>query len=141
MALSRASAPLDLEPALLQSVFLRDRPAEPGIEGRPGILAAVKRREGLSSGAQRAPRIDRPMAKILRRAMQVDSRKRFPDAGQMLAAVRRVRPRAIQYAERKNGSGRRRVRKKKPADWKSMRERAFRRQFGKALGLKVIEEA
>ncbi len=66
--------------------------------------------------------------RLLRRATELDERARFVDAGDMLAAFRRVKPRALRTAARK--------RKKKSvgdARWKTIRMREFRRRYGRTL--------
>lgn len=65
---------------------------------------------------------------FLRRATELDERARFVDAGDMLAAFRRVKPRALRTAARR--------RKKKAAGhgrWKTVRMREFRRRYGRTL--------
>ena len=70
------------------------------------------------------------LIEMIRRSIEVDQTKRFADAGQMLAAFRRLKLRAMTFAAR------RRMPKTAPrrADWKTVRLRQFRRDFGKALG-------
>jgi hypothetical protein len=66
---------------------------------------------------------------FLRRALELNPRKRFDDADHMLRAFRRLKPRAHAYAarrRRKNNSSHRR-------DWKAIREQQFLRAYGRAL--------
>ncbi len=69
------------------------------------------------------------MIELLRRSLEVDPRKRFKDAGQMLSAFRRLRSRAVRSA---GGTGPAQQ-GENGADWRTMRFRQFRRQFGKPL--------
>jgi len=76
-------------------------------------------------------RLHPELIRFLRRALEVSPRKRFEDAIQMLEAFRRLKVKALTHAP---GVRRRRRRnKKKGKDWKEIRLRQFRRQFGKAL--------
>jgi len=61
------------------------------------------------------------------RALQIDERKRYKDAIQMLARFRRTRKRPSRNA------GRRRKSTRAPADWKAVKLRDFRRSYGSAL--------
>ena len=69
--------------------------------------------------------------RFLRRAMEVDDRRRFKDAGQMLAAFRRIRAHALRSAPA------RRRRRKKPArsrrDWRTVRQQEFLRRYRDTL--------
>jgi hypothetical protein len=62
---------------------------------------------------------------IMRRAMELDNRKRFADAGQMLSAFRRIKPRA----QRATRSPRRRKARNEGRDWRTIRHREFSRQY------------
>lgn len=75
------------------------------------------------------------MVDFIRRAIEIDERKRFKDAGTMLAAFRRMKPRITQAQARR----RRRSRKKlAPArDWKVIRYQEFRRRYGKELDVRA----
>jgi hypothetical protein len=67
---------------------------------------------------------------LLRKAVQVDDRKRFRDAGQMLAALRRIKGRALR------DTGDRRKHRGKAAQapgWRSIRFREFRRRHGRVF--------
>ncbi|MDH5643827.1 MAG: serine/threonine-protein kinase [Gemmatimonadota bacterium] len=68
---------------------------------------------------------------IIRRAVEVDEKKRFSDAPTMLAALQRIKARALK-------GGRRSRKPKKSADqeWKSLRLKAFQRKYGKLLSVK-----
>ncbi len=65
---------------------------------------------------------------FLRRAIELDERARFVDAGGMLAAFRRMKPRALRTAARKR-------KRKSGGDsrWKTIRMREFRRRYGRTL--------
>lgn len=70
---------------------------------------------------------------VLRRALLVDTRKRYRDAGQMLEAFRPAKKKILRrLARNKPGSTRP---SGKPRDWKTIRIRQFRRRFGKGLRL------
>jgi eukaryotic-like serine/threonine-protein kinase len=75
---------------------------------------------------------------LIRRAMAIDHRARFADARQMLAAFRRVKPRALKSAapggRGSHASVNGRARRNGRTDWKAMRIREFRRRYGTALG-------
>jgi RNA polymerase subunit RPABC4/transcription elongation factor Spt4 len=71
---------------------------------------------------------------FLRRAMEVDHRKRFADASQMFAAYRRLKSRAI-----KSAAGRRHRRKKARTtlhDWRTIRRHQFLKQYRQALDVR-----
>ena len=81
------------------------------------------------------PRYDRlrrqlhpDMIELLRRAIELDPKKRFHDGDQMLASFRRLKPRTLRYTTRKRkvGGGTHR-------DWKTVRRQQFQRQYGKLL--------
>lgn len=74
-------------------------------------------------------RLHPDMIALLRRALEVDPRKRFCDADRMLAAFRRARPRAIRHA----AARRRRKRPPPEPDWQQVRQRQFLARYGKAL--------
>lgn len=68
------------------------------------------------------------MVDLIAKAIEVDERRRWKDAGQMLTAFRRLKPKALSPGSR---------RRKRPArgkDWKEHRQRQFARTFGKSLG-------
>ena len=71
------------------------------------------------------------MIELIAKAIEIDERKRWADAGQMFAAFLRLKPRAL-------ATGTARRRKAAPApqrrDWKELRSRQFERTFGKHLG-------
>ena len=75
-------------------------------------------------------RLHPQMIALIRRAIEVQPRRRFRDAGQMLAAFRRIRSRAIRYAAT---SGRRTKSHSTTRDWKQVRWQQFRSQYGRQL--------
>ena len=75
-------------------------------------------------------RVHADLIALLRRALSVDPRRRFRDADQMLAAFRRVKPRAIRKAASRRRAGRRAPPRR---HWQHVRRRQFRMQYGKAL--------
>jgi serine/threonine-protein kinase len=71
------------------------------------------------------------MLALLRRALDLKPARRFDDAGQMLAAYVRAKPRTIRHAAQRG-----RKRKTKPPTkrhWKEIRQQQFLRQFGRPL--------
>jgi len=70
------------------------------------------------------------MVGLVHRSLQFDPRKRFRDAQQMLSRFRRVKSRAIRQPGATSSSGR----KQSQPDWRTMRFRQFRKQFGASLG-------
>lgn len=74
------------------------------------------------------------LVELLRKALDVDPRKRFRDAGKMLVAFRRLKPKALRFGK---GQKSRASSNKKPSrrksDWQSIRRRQFQREFGKEL--------
>lgn len=81
-------------------------------------------------GLERARRKFHPeLIELVRRATEVDHKKRFLDGVQMLAAYQRLQPRALQPLTVR----RRRIQKAPKADWRAIRWKQFRREFGRAL--------
>jgi len=75
-------------------------------------------------------RLHSDLIEFLRKALQLDQRKRFADAGQMLLALRKIKPRALRDAP---GTRRRRVVVAPQRDWRTVRQRQFLRHYGTAL--------
>ena len=72
---------------------------------------------------------------LLKKAIQLDPRDRFPDAGAMARALRQVRPRSLRHAQdrsrgRRNGKARVRV---SDSNWQTVRRRQFQRAHGRLL--------
>ncbi len=78
-------------------------------------------------------RLHPDLIELMRRAISVDPRKRFRDAGQMLSTLGRIKPRAIQYRT-KNATPPKTDRSQ--PDWRAMQRRQFQRQYGKILDTK-----
>lgn len=74
-------------------------------------------------------RVHPDMVQWLRRSLEVDQRRRFRDAVQMLSAFRRFKKRAILQAGAPSPSSR----KQADRDWRTLRLRQFRKRFGKSL--------
>ncbi|MBN2218396.1 MAG: protein kinase, partial [Pirellulales bacterium] len=76
-------------------------------------------------------RVHPDLINVVRRALEVDPRRRFHDAARMHAALKRVKPRALcagaRLQKRSAGSATKR-------DWKTIRRRQFLKQYGAALG-------
>jgi serine/threonine-protein kinase len=70
---------------------------------------------------------------LLRRALEIDARKRHADAVQMAAAYERIRTKVATYATRRS---RRRSRKATGKDWRAVRIGEFRRAYRGALSLR-----
>lgn len=68
---------------------------------------------------------------MLGRALDLDPQRRYRNAGQMLNAFNRLKGRAIIGQE----STTRQVKRKTRRDWRTMRYRQFRQQFGDAIAL------
>lgn len=68
------------------------------------------------------------MVELVRKAIEVDERKRWRDAVHMLAAFQRLRPRALAAADRRRRASPRR------RDWKEVRSKEFVAVFGRSLG-------
>ncbi len=71
------------------------------------------------------------MITLLRRSLELKPSKRFEDAGQMLAAYLRTKPKVLRHGDRKRRS--RKTKTTTRRDWKEIRQQQFLRQFGKAL--------
>lgn len=81
-------------------------------------------------------RLPAELIEFLRRAMEVDARKRFENADRMLAAFRRLKPRALGWITKRT---RQRKKASKPANhWKRVRFREFKRAYRKGLGLNTF---
>ncbi len=70
------------------------------------------------------------MLGVIHKALQVDVRRRYRDAGQMLAAFRRAKPRALKYAAAHRRPGKTKTTRR---DWQAIRRQEFVRQYGKLL--------
>jgi len=75
-------------------------------------------------------RVHADLIAVVRKAMEVDPRKRFKHAGPMRAAVRRARPRAL-----RGGAGRAvpKAAAGKKHDWQTVRRKQFQKEYGKTL--------
>ncbi|MCA9185649.1 MAG: protein kinase [Pirellulaceae bacterium] len=74
-------------------------------------------------------RLHPDLIRLLQRALEVDPRKRFADADQMLTAFRALKRRALMFRSKGpavNG-------KRSGRDWKAVRRQQFQQQFGKLL--------
>ncbi len=86
------------------------------------------------AGAERLRRRAHPdLIALLKRALEINTRRRFRDAGQMLAAFQRLKPRASKYLLAKN-SGRRQADSSR--SWQKVRRGAFNKQYAKQLETK-----
>ncbi len=85
-------------------------------------------------GAERLRRRVPPdLIGFLKKALDLDPKKRFRDAGQMLAAFRRIKPKALRYGQGKKSSSTGAKSTPRKSDWQSIRRRQFQREFGKLL--------
>lgn len=83
-------------------------------------------------------RVHPDLIDLVRRAMEVNPRKRFRDAEQLYQAFLRVRPRALKHPTK------RREKREKPStsgrDWQQVRRQQFQRQFGRLLATRYTCE-
>ena len=70
---------------------------------------------------------------IIRRAMSVDAKDRYADAGAMLSAFRRIKPRAVRTGARTPAAARRTGATR---NWKTLRIREFLRRYRTALDIR-----
>ncbi len=80
-------------------------------------------------------RVSSEFEKLIRKAIHVNARLRFSNAGQMLKAFERIR-----NPVRASGRSRSKSKLTKPAskrDWKSVRRREFKKQYGKILDTRL----
>jgi serine/threonine-protein kinase len=70
---------------------------------------------------------------FLRRALEVDARKRYPSAVQMLTAFRRVRGKAEHPVARRRRKRRKRDARGRRRDWRVVQMREFQRRFARQL--------
>jgi len=85
-------------------------------------------------GAERARKaLSKEALELLRRALQVEARKRFSSAGAMRDAWKRLGAKVLrsETRRRKRAASDRRA----AENWRALRHRQFRRTFGKSLGL------
>jgi serine/threonine-protein kinase len=75
-------------------------------------------------------RLHPDMIAVIRRAIAVDTKRRFRNAGQMLAAFQRAKPRTLKH---KTAAAKPRAPRSERRDWQAVRRSEFSRQFGKAL--------
>jgi serine/threonine protein kinase len=71
------------------------------------------------------------LVKLMRRATEVDQRKRHADARQLLVAYKKVRTRVLSFDAR--GPARERTITGSAADWRAVRLKQFLREHGRAL--------
>jgi serine/threonine protein kinase len=71
------------------------------------------------------------MIALLRRSLEMKPIRRFEDAGQMLAAYLRAKPKVLRHSARRRRP--KRVKTTTRRDWKEIRQQQFLRQFGKQL--------
>lgn len=71
---------------------------------------------------------------FVRRALEVNTRKRYRDGAQMLAAFRSVKPKVIRHAARRR-NGVRASETDRDRDWRQIRLRQFKQRYGKDLKL------
>ncbi len=76
------------------------------------------------------------LIEIVRRSIEVEPRKRFRDAAQMLEAFRRVKPRSLLFAE--TGAISRKAPEREIRDWQDVRRRQFLRTYGAVLETNAV---
>ena len=74
-------------------------------------------------------RVNPEFVSLVHRSIEVDPKKRFRNAVQMLSAFRRIKSRALLNGDASSSPNK----KKSGRDWRTMRYRQFLRQFGKAV--------
>jgi serine/threonine-protein kinase len=80
-------------------------------------------------GSERLRRLHPDLVAVLRRALRLDPRQRFRDAGHMLEAFRAAKPRALALQR----SRQRRARKGPRTDWRELRRKHFARRYRSVL--------
>ncbi len=75
-------------------------------------------------------RVHPELIELIRRAMEVDPYKRFPNAVAMLSSLRRIKSRVLQHGGATAVSASRAESKR---DWRTLQRRQFQRMFGAAL--------
>jgi serine/threonine protein kinase len=85
-------------------------------------------------GHERLERLAPELVDVLRRSLELDARRRFRDGEQMLLAFQAAKKGVLRRST--NGIHVLARRKKKNADWRSIRIRQFRRRFGKSFELR-----
>lgn len=80
-------------------------------------------------------RIHANLIDLLKRSMEVNPRKRFRDADQMLNAFRRIKSRAIRSENGSSDQKKGKARKRTNRDWRTMRFRQWRKRYGQSLGV------
>jgi eukaryotic-like serine/threonine-protein kinase len=121
-ALGQPSARSDVFSAglLIYRMFTGELPEWPFDWPPPGI--ARLKRHGVE------------FTRFVQRALQVNTRKRYRDATQMLAAFRSVKPKVIRHAARRR-NGARGSETDRDRDWRKIRLRQFKQRYGKDLKL------
>jgi serine/threonine-protein kinase len=76
-------------------------------------------------------RVAPELMEIVRKSLELNPKSRYADAGQMLAALRKIKKRALQFAGKttQNAS----VKQTRSRDWRTTQRKQFIKQFGKQL--------
>lgn len=82
-------------------------------------------------------KLHRDCVALVLRAIDVDARKRYADAEQMLSAFRRIKPRTLAYGTRQRSqrSKKNTTTPRRGKDWEAARQAEFKRLFGRTLQL------
>ncbi len=88
-------------------------------------------------GYDRIRRLHPDLLALVRRSLEIQPRKRFENAGQMLSALRRVKSRALTFRSRRSPTARSGTSRTK-RDWQTVRRRQFQRQFGRTLATTFV---
>jgi serine/threonine protein kinase len=75
-------------------------------------------------------RLEPDLIQLVRRSMDIDPRKRFADAGQMLGALQRVKARALRFGSKRTVA---QSKSSTARDWRTMQRRQFIQQYGSSL--------
>ena len=96
-----------------------------------GVLPEWPYRWPLEGFARLRGHVHPDLIQILHKSLQVDPHKRFPDARQMLRALRAVRPRALR-PPRQGKTTRANVRR----DWREIQKKQFLQDYKRALAIR-----
>lgn len=85
-------------------------------------------------GAERLKRRVHPdLVAFLKKALDIDPKKRFRDAGQMLTAFNRLKSKAERFGKQKGSRSAPSKSTNRKSDWQTIRRRQFQREYGKLL--------
>lgn len=97
-----------------------------------GVLPEWPFRWPLEGAERLKKRVHPDLIEVLRKALQVDTRRRYRDAGQLWDAFERIKPAALKFVVRKQQVARRGEQPGR-AGWQKVRRQAFLKSHGKSL--------